>query len=98
MGEQPLSRTSYRDELFVDDDGSPETAWCVAEGRSALDAAKFVDGAIGLDGGDGFGVSLVYGVIEPWPEGTSEWRFRKPTEHERRDGDVMIPMWEVQLA
>jgi hypothetical protein len=85
--------TDYADEVFVDDDGSPEMCWLTAEGRTALEAATIADNIIGL--GDGFSVSMVYGVIEPWPEGTSELRFRKV---EADEAHKTIPMWEVELV
>lgn len=81
-------------ELFVDNEGSPETVWLVAEGRSAIEAVQIVERSIGL--GDGFGVSMVYGVIEPVSGGLEgELRFRKvDVEH----ANETIAMWEVELA
>jgi hypothetical protein len=81
-------------ELFVDDDGSPETVWIVAEGRSALEAARIVNDSIGLDG-DGFSVSIVYGVIDPVGDG--EARFRK-VDPGSPDVWRTVKMWEVDLA
>lgn len=84
----------WADEMFVDDDGSPETVWLTAEGRSALEAAMLVNDCIGLDG-DGFGVSMVYGVIVPSEGGVGDWRFRKLGPE---DANEAIAMWEVELA
>lgn len=79
-------------ELFVDDDGSPETIWLTAEGRSPLEAARIVSDSIGL-GEEGFSVSLVYGVIDPVGEGEAQFRKVDPGSP---DVWRTVKMWEVE--
>lgn len=80
----PSEQSNIADELFVDDDGSTETCWLLAEYRSAdaavAIAARFVGPFV-----DSVSAALVHGRVESTSDG---WRFTKDD-----DGDLLF--WEV---
>lgn len=77
--------SSYASEVFCTDDGGDGPFWVTADGRTALDAAKLVNGITTLD--HPFTVDIVTGRIEQTSDG--------PFFHLDADGD--LEMWEVAL-